>query len=378
MENPERVPHQVEPGQAPPEDDYRRYFLPRDIEMASLGVGIGIAAILVLSYIDFIFFGLGPLFFLFFLGRVVFTVFSLAVIVRLRRTQRVALYDAAIFVWWLALFSIIVLVDCSRPRNYVQNQVLYVLGAFACYTVIPLPRWTRLIPALALSVSDILILVYLKDPLPGAGLQMTLVSTIIMHMMGILVSARMDTFRRQQYTAQLNEQQAIRRMEKLATTDSLTELANRRRFIDQLQAEYCRFKRTAKPFALLMVDLDHFKVINDEYGHLAGDEVLRQFSRIVNEHKRCQDSAGRLGGDEFGILLTETNEAGALPFVERLRQACAQIAVPGMTGSPVFSMSIGISTIRPGDDSVDALVQRTDEALYRAKSLGRDRCELAG
>jgi diguanylate cyclase (GGDEF)-like protein len=357
--------------------DYRRHFHRIDVELASLAVGIGLASALALSYIDYLFYHLGPTFYGLLGLRGLFVGLSLIVVKALRSTGRPAAYDIWLCSWWLALFGLILFVDALRPATYVQNQVLYVLGTFVCYTVIPLPLWARLIPALALSAGDWLILLCLKAPLPGPNLQITVATTIITHVVGLLVSTRMETYRRQQYLAQAQAEQARLDLEKLATTDDLTGFVNRRRWLEMVDQELCRFRRYKHPFTLLMVDFDHFKGINDRLGHSAGDEVLRQFARQASDLKRCGDSLGRLGGEEFGVLLPETNVENAIVFAERLRARCAQIEVSTPQGVATVTISIGLAQAQPDEPSVQSLLQRSDAALYLAKRNGRNRCEVA-
>jgi diguanylate cyclase (GGDEF)-like protein len=309
--------------------------------------------------------------------RTVFVLFSIGVIVGIRRIRKVTFYDALLFLWWLALFGVIIIVDISRPAEYVQNQLIYVLGAFACYTVIPLPRILRFIPAFALSIGALAILHFLKTPLPNTSLQVIVASYIIMNIMSVLISARMYSFRRRQYIAQKNEAEAIKKQEIFATTDSLTGISNRRRFIEFINMEQSRYRRNQRPFALLMGDFDHFIEINDTYGHQMGDDVQTQFSKLIIEQKRYQDSVGRLGGEEFGMLFPETDIEGAIPFAERLRKGCSQMPIANAEQSLLGNISVGIATLKLDDLSIDPLIRRADEALYRAKNLGRNRFEVS-
>jgi diguanylate cyclase (GGDEF)-like protein len=359
------------------ERDYRESFLEMDIEIAKLGIWIGIASTIALSYIDFMFYQSTDEFYGLLFLRAIFVIFSLAVIFGIQKLRTVAFYDGMLFVWWLSIFSIIVLVDISRPPSYVQNQLLYVLGAFACYTVIPLPRLVRSIPALMLSISALLVLHYLKNPLPAASLQITIASHVIMNIMGMLISARMYAFRRRQYLAQKHEAEAVRQLEVLASTDSLTGLFNRRRFMEITNIEQYRFQRSKKEFTILMMDFDHFKEINDNFGHQSGDAVLQQFAQLVLAQKRYQDCAGRLGGEEFGLLLPETALEGGIAFADRLRIGCAELNISGLQNLPAITISIGIATSKIGETSLDAFMKRADEALYRAKHLGRNRYEIS-
>jgi diguanylate cyclase (GGDEF)-like protein/PAS domain S-box-containing protein len=166
-------------------------------------------------------------------------------------------------------------------------------------------------------------------------------------------------------------------LRELASTDMLTGIPNRRAFISRLEEEYARIRRfPEQQAAVLMLDLDHFKKVNDTHGHPAGDAVLRQVSELISNRIRAVDACGRLGGEEFSILLTGAALPAAVEFAERLRR--------GIAGSPTLyeglslavTVSIGIAALRAEDAGADAALLRADRALYRAKESGRDRIEV--
>jgi diguanylate cyclase (GGDEF)-like protein len=159
----------------------------------------------------------------------------------------------------------------------------------------------------------------------------------------------------------------------LATFDSLTRFYTRDHFFRRLEEEHARVKRYKAPFALLMLDLDGFKRINDEHGHLAGDEYLRAVGDIVRKALREADTACRYGGDEFSILLPETDLLGGRVIAERIRRAVARLAVTP-DGEPVrTTVSIGIVAYPEHDaENPEAFLRNADAALYRAKHRGRD------
>jgi diguanylate cyclase (GGDEF)-like protein/PAS domain S-box-containing protein len=164
---------------------------------------------------------------------------------------------------------------------------------------------------------------------------------------------------------------------RLATTDSLTGLPNRRNFMEQLEMELARIHRYGNPAALLMLDLDHFKHINDNHGHGWGDAMLRAFARTLREHLRRTDLVGRLGGEEFAILLPATEIAAAGRFAEGLRERVAGMVLETGRQALRVTVSIGISSLEQNDVLTDAALARADAALYRAKSAGRNRVELS-
>jgi diguanylate cyclase (GGDEF)-like protein len=165
-------------------------------------------------------------------------------------------------------------------------------------------------------------------------------------------------------------------MESLTRTDPLTGLANRRHFDATLAAELKRFDRYATPVSLVMVDLDHFKRVNDTYGHAGGDAVLAEVARRLQTMTRETDLVARFGGEEMCVVLPSTSLDGAAQLAERLREVLAASPVP-FDGEPIpVTASFGVATAtRIGGPA--GLIRDADAALYRAKHQGRNRVEIA-
>ncbi len=159
---------------------------------------------------------------------------------------------------------------------------------------------------------------------------------------------------------------------RLATTDALTGIANRRRFLEYMESELARVKRFTDPSFLLMMDLDNFKNVNDTWGHSVGDAALQHFADVCRLRVRQSDFFGRLGGEEFGIVLSRTDASGALQFAEDLRRSVADSPVQTAKGPISLTVSIGIAEFNPGDETPDNILVRADIALYRAKAGGRN------
>jgi diguanylate cyclase (GGDEF)-like protein len=172
-------------------------------------------------------------------------------------------------------------------------------------------------------------------------------------------------------------QHAIARRE--ATTDPLTGLANRRRFLEQLQIEAKRRSRSGRAVSLVMADLDDFKLVNDRHGHQSGDEVLRAFANVLRETLRDIDVPARLGGEEFAVLLPESDAEGAATVARRLRERVATLTIAAPDGTPLtITASFGVASCPPLE-RVEDLPGAADEALYAAKREGKDRVvEAAG
>ncbi|MHC1788728.1 sensor domain-containing diguanylate cyclase [Solidesulfovibrio sp.] len=164
-----------------------------------------------------------------------------------------------------------------------------------------------------------------------------------------------------------------RELMRLSTTDMLTGLANRQYIDKQLEAELAGLMEAGTPCSLVMLDIDHFKEINDRFGHPRGDEVLRALAGLLLECASREQTVGRWGGEEFLVSCPGLRLAESYVLAEGLRQAIASLSLPGI-GS--ISCSLGVAEARPGDDPA-SLLARTDQALYAAKRLGRNRVETA-
>jgi len=158
----------------------------------------------------------------------------------------------------------------------------------------------------------------------------------------------------------------------LATRDELTGVHNRRQFLVLADREWSRCRRYEMDAALLMVDVDRFKDINDTHGHLAGDLVLREIARAVGDTLRQPDLCGRFGGEEFVVFLPHADLLGALDAAERIRERVAQLRFEWKGQAVRATVSVGMAALERSHDSLSALIQDADEALYAAKDAGRN------
>jgi diguanylate cyclase (GGDEF)-like protein len=161
-------------------------------------------------------------------------------------------------------------------------------------------------------------------------------------------------------------------LELLASSDSLTGVANRRYFMELAEREICRAQRYNTSLALLMIDIDFFKHINDTYGHIVGDRVIKNTCELLKNELREIDTLGRLGGEEFGVLLPETKLSDAIDVAERMRAIVESNILCEAHNQPFgLTISLGIAVLRDGDD-VNALIHKADQGLYLAKNMGRN------
>jgi diguanylate cyclase (GGDEF)-like protein/PAS domain S-box-containing protein len=162
-------------------------------------------------------------------------------------------------------------------------------------------------------------------------------------------------------------------LREIAHHDPLTGASNRRHFLERAAEEFARARRYARPLTFVMLDLDHFKSVNDRFGHAGGDAVLKDLCACARATLRQQDTFARFGGEEFAIMLPETTLDGAATVAERLRAAAEASVVTADQGQIRYTFSAGVATIGPHDGTAEAALQRADTALYEAKRGGRNR-----
>jgi len=162
-------------------------------------------------------------------------------------------------------------------------------------------------------------------------------------------------------------------LERLACVDAMTGLNNRRHFLALAETEWSRFRRYGRPLGLLMIDIDRFKSVNDTYGHDVGDEVIKSVAEILQQHKRTSDFSGRLGGEEFALLLPEATLDNAIAAAERFRELVADHVITAAGHRIPVTVSIGASIGRTEMAGIGELLKEADIALYEAKRSGRNR-----
>jgi diguanylate cyclase (GGDEF)-like protein len=177
--------------------------------------------------------------------------------------------------------------------------------------------------------------------------------------------------------AHLEEENIRAELQRLASTDPLTGVLNRRRLLEIAGESFYRLRRYHRPCSILVMDLDGFKKVNDTLGHQQGDSMLIRFAESVYHEKRAGDALGRMGGDEFCLVLPETQSKVATALAERILQNCGNIVAADDKQQVNVTVSIGISEARHDDSSLDSVFARADAALYAAKHGGRNRWETA-
>lgn len=274
-----------------------------------------------------------------------------------------------IAIWTYALTPLILIMLFV----FMPNRLLYALGV-----------------AVAAAISISVMVGYSHGWQPHEQLILLLVLTLPIFT-GYITARRMQILQRRQYaqimaTRRANamlQQEAAQRaaleetLRIQASVDPLTGLNNRREYEKLFQHEMARARRERTPLSLAMVDLDHFKRINDEHGHAAGDAVLKATAQLLREQLRSADIAGRLGGEEFTVLMPNTSLHACAAVMQRMLQALQTLRIPFGECSLQLTATVGVAQWHGGEENPDALMQRADAALYSGKKTGRNRVMTA-
>ena len=307
--------------------------------------------------------------------------------IRLRYTQRCA--DPSLMVAQVGIAGLQALViGYYTDEAQVIVQMLFFTAFFFGVFSFSRRQYLVLTAAVALGYGLMLMLKYPPSQRGGEAFHLELLHFLTL-LMVLLWMSLMGSYIVRLRTSLADKQDALAsalvRLKDLASHDELTGLHNRRHLMEMLMRQEERARRHDEPFALGILDLDHFKRINDDHGHGVGDEVLRGFSERVHSQLRRMDvigrgegdsTFGRYGGEEFLLLLPYAEGDSALACVERLRAAVHAQPFATSAGALPLTFSAGVAQHRSGE-SLDSLLKRADDALYRAKTAGRDRVEIA-
>ncbi|HKI53095.1 MAG TPA: GGDEF domain-containing protein [Anaerolineales bacterium] len=355
------------------EGDYRIAQLSNDIRQSLLNMFVVCLSVLALARVDAILFTNRPdLFMKMVAYRIGYVLATILFGLVLHRVTKVRIYDRLIFGWIFFTVIFLVLFNFTRPVDYLTAS-FDVIVPFAIYMLSPLRIHHTFALAMGFSIGTIYADYFFKFGVDPITLNVTTSAQIVVHVVGMLSALQIQTYRRKFFQAYIDEKDAKEMVAYLANIDLLTKSLTRRHFFSYAESEFKRFKRYQRPMSVMIIDADHFKKINDTYGHHAGDLALRSLSLVAMDHKRAQDIFGRLGGEEFGLLLPETNLQQAFIVGERIQQMWAQSPV-NLDGELIHStVSIGVAEVSFNDESFDDLLQRADKMLYKAKETGRNK-----
>lgn len=281
---------------------------------------------------------------------------------------------------WQNVHSVLAVVWAYALLGPLRGAVLAILVLIVAYGMFALSarqsRWLGLfsLGALALVMAG----KSATDPAlyPWRQELVHLVITVIVLLGMSALSIRMGALRRHLRQQRTDLEASLERIRELATRDELTGLVNRRHMAELLAAEQARQQRTGRTMTLALIDLDHFKRVNDSHGHQVGDAVLRAFAASVQPCLRSSDVLARWGGEEFLLMLPETGQAEAQQCIERMRASLGQVAFGELARGLEVTFSAGLAPGQPGD-GMDEVIELADRALYGAKQAGRN-CTVSG
>lgn len=354
------------------EGDYRVFHLKNDITQSILSISIATISMLGMLRTDALLFADSPdLVMKMALYRAGFILVSIVVIFAISKTTKVRIFDRLVLGWISFAVLSILLFNFTRPANYLTTA-FDIIVPFAIYALSPLKLFQNIMLAFAYSVGTLYIDHVFKFGVDPLTLSAATAAQFVVHALGLGSTLQIQSYRRKSFKAYMDEKDAKEMVAYMVNIDPLTKSLTRRHFFNMAQSEFQRFTRYRRPLSALVLDLDLFKNINDTYGHHAGDIVLRSFSLVAIEQKRVQDTFGRLGGEEFGLLLPETNLEQARVVAERIQKTWENSPV-NMDGVPIRStVSIGVAEAGEEDKSFEDLMRRADLMMYKAKERGKN------
>ena len=355
------------------EGDYRIFHIKDDIRQSSFYISVAAVSVLSMITTDAPLYKNRPdLFLWMMLFRVGFALVSVLIIIAFWRTVNPTVYDGLMMGWLCLVIFFLLLFNFTRPVDFLTTAYDVILP-LAIYIISPLKIFYSFALALGFTTGILYIDYFYKTGIDSATLNMVIVSQLIVHVIGLTSSVQIQSYRRKSYRAYIQEKDAKEMVAYLASIDPLTKSMTRHHFFSIAEIEFLRFSRYRRQFSMLVLDADQFKNINDTYGHYVGDFVLKNLSLVILEQKRIQDTFGRLGGEEFGLLLPETNLDQAKVVAERIQTTWAQ--TPSHVEDKVIrsTVSIGVTEVNEQDQSFEDVLRRADRMMYKAKEAGRNR-----
>lgn len=355
------------------ENDYRLHHLADDIAQSRIAYFLWFVTNVSLIAFDYLLLGPSQAFAGVLLARLVFAAAIGAALVIFRRITTVRSYELMTLGFSLVMAAYVYAINASRPPDYFANFVLDIIFPLCAFLVIPNRLFFCTISAVAFLACNLVTLFVDRQGVPPMFRNVVIVANVLFIILGFLVAARVNSFRRRAYRLYRDEISSRRMIERIASIDDLTGSMTRRSFLAALDHELRRSRRFGRVLTVILMDLDAFKLVNDGHGHHAGDELLRTLAKTVSTHKREIDMFGRLGGEEFCLMLPETPLDGAVLVAERIRESWASMEHPFEGAVLRSTVSIGVATLAKTDEDHHALLRRADALLYTAKRAGRNR-----
>jgi diguanylate cyclase (GGDEF)-like protein len=359
------------------EAGYREHFLRSDVSQALLGLGLLTLPVVFFAWSDYLLYGWSVPFALLVLLRSGYFACSIVLGFRLHAVRDYRTYDRLVIAWAMAGTLSTLIVNLTRPPTYTYNIAVDALVLLAAYLIVPSQLRARLLIGAGFTLSTALLFWTGKRVADPVSMNAVWATLALANAMGLAVSCRLMTQRRREYLAILELERVRDSLQVMATIDSLTGVLNRRRLFEVASATMAEARAYGRALSVIAIDIDHFKQVNDRLGHAAGDDVLTAFSAVLREQTRRHDVVGRIGGEEFVIVLPRTPLQEARDVAERIRAGLHDLKIAAEGATVSVTVSLGVASLRAGDQSPEDVLKRADQALYAAKRHGRDRVEAA-
>lgn len=354
------------------EGDYRVFNLQIDKAQGVLSLLIASFGSLGMLWVDRLIYSDQPeLFGQMVVYRGFYILITALIIFAIVRSNKVRVFDRLIF-GWLAFTILCLLAFHMIGPVYYQATAFEVILIFAVYVLSPLKLKNNMFLVLGFSIGTLSTNYLIKAGIDPVVLGVAAAAHLTVQVLGLGASLQVQSHRRKSFKAYIEEKDAKEMVAYLANIDPLTKSLTRRHFFNIAESEFMRFARYRRSLSVLVIDADSFKEINDTHGHHAGDIVLRSLSLVAMEQKRAQDTFGRLGGEEFGLILPETTLEQAKVVADRIQTVWEQTP-SNMDGILIRStVSIGVAEARAEDKTLDDVLRRADLRMYKAKEQGRN------
>lgn len=355
---------------------FRQHWLPFDRKQALISMLILMVPVIVFSAGDFkLLEWNGPLFLLPSL-RVAVLAMTAGLAVFIRRSSSWRRYDLAVTLWSCLTLAAVMIINYLRLHNITEHAVFDAVIIMLIYLVVPNRLTIQTLIAVLFTVCEIVVLWLKLDPASMLPLYTSILAFVAANLACFAVSWQLNSSRRRDFRVHMEGQRARDELKKLAEIDDLTGVYNSRVFHAMIADEMLRFRRYGRPLSFVMLDMDHFKLVNDNHGHIMGDRVLREVAGVIRSQLRQVDILGRMGGEELGILLPETDVEDGIRAADRVREALEKMYIALDNGGELrVTASFGVTTVKETDTGMDPVIARADKALYLAKDNGRNRVE---
>lgn len=336
-----------------------------------MAIAIWLIPLLPLGYIDYLIFGNSYQLTVLLVSRLVFFLLSLYTIFVFLKVTSFKQYDSVFYRWAFITIAFVLFINYNWAPYVPPNGSITILILFTAYMISPSRLFLRAVAPITLSIGNIALQWCFLDSGGNPSIPTMLVAIAMANVLGAILSTSLQDHRRSEFKARLDEASAKEKLKRLATIDPLTGIVNRRELIHKATKEYEQAKNNNQVFSVLMMDIDNFKELNDNYGHDVGDKVLRHFASYV-ENKLSQNKIwGRIGGDEFVLILCNTRSNEAKIIAEDLMTDLNKAPVISQDKMINYAISIGITEINDLDSSFEITQKRADDALYQVKRNGR-------